>query len=167
VGDVIGQMNRKKINWGLSIVVIVTIVSFVWTGFEDVEEKYFQYGKEFNSTRDSLNIPLIEDNWVTSESNEWRRSWRDPGRGIGTIKPIHLKKTSNFHGDTLMSEEDSFHFETDDSIAFRVVYKYQFDNRTWDCKFIGYRKEKYPPTNSWPLTLAQADSVLAEWGLIR
>lgn len=160
-------MNPKKIHWRLSIVVVVTIVSFVWTSFEEVEERYFQYGKDFNSTRDSLNIPLIEDNWVTREANEWRRSWRAPGRGIGTIQPIHLSKTSIFQGDTLVIEEDRFHYETDDSIAFRVVYKYQFDNGTWDCEFIRYRKEKYPPSNSWSLTLEQADSLLGEWGLSR
>lgn len=160
-------MNRNKINWGFSIVVFVTMLSFVWTSFEDAEERYFRYGKGFNSTRDSLGIPLIEENWTTRENNEWRRSWSAPGRGIGTIQPIHLKKTSNFHEETLVSEEDRFHYETDDSLAFRVVYKYQFESGIWDCTFIRYRKGKYPPTNSWPLTLEQADSVLDKWGLSR
>jgi hypothetical protein len=167
VGHVIRKMDRNKINWGLSIVVFITIVSFVWTSFNDVEERYFQYGKEFNSSRDSLGIPLIEEHWITRESNEWRRSWGSSHRGIGTIHPIHLRKTSTFHGETLVSEEDSFHYETDDSLAFRVVYEYKFDNGTWDCEFIRYRKGKYPPTSSWPLTLEQADSVLDKWELSR
>jgi len=159
-------MNRRKIHWGISVL-LITVASFLWTTIEDVEEKHFKYGKEFNQTRDSLNIPKIEEGWVTRENNEWRRSWGRPGRGIDTIHPIHLRKTSNFKGDTLISEEDSFHYETDDSLAFRVVYKFQFDNATWDCHFIRYRKEKYPPTSSWTLTLEQADSVLNKWGLSR
>lgn len=161
------KLSNKKIHWGLSIVIIVTLVSFLWTTWADIEEDNFKYGKDFNKTRDSLGIPSIEENWVTNENNEWRRSWRDPGRGISTTDPIHLSKTSNFNGDTLTSEEDRFHYETEDTLAFRVIYKYQFHNATWDCKFIKYRKERYPPTDSWTMTLMQADSVLNKWGLRR
>jgi hypothetical protein len=160
-------MNRKKINWGLSIVVIATVVSFLWTKRDEVEEDNFKYGRSFNETRKLLGVPKIEENWVTQGNNEWWRRWRDPGRGINTTKPIHLSKTSNFDGDTLISEEDRFYYETDDSLAFRVIYKYRFDSATWECKLIKYRKEKYPPTVSWTLTLEQADSVLTKWGLRR
>ncbi len=164
---VIGQMNLNKINWGLSIVVIVMLSSFLWTTWSDIEEKTFRYGKDFNGVRNSLGISKIEDDWITHENNEWRRQWGHPGRSVNTIHPMHLGKTSNFDADTLISEEDRFHFETDDSLAFRVIYKYQFDNASWDCKFIRYRKGKYPPTTSWTLTLQQADSVLNKWGLSR
>ena len=160
-------MNRKKINLGLSIIVVVTLASFLWTTWSEVEEDNFMYGQDFNKVRDSLGLSKIEENWITHENNEWRRQWGHPGRAVNTIHPMHLSKTSNFNGDTLISEEDRFHYETDDSLAFRVVYRYQFDNATWDCKFIKYRKEKYPPTISWTLTLEQADSVLNKWGLRR
>ena len=160
-------MNRDKINWGLSMIVIVTLWSFLWTTWNDIEKNNFKFGQDFNEIRKSLGIPTIEENWVTHENNEWRRHWGHPGRGVNTIHPMHLSKTSNFDGDTLISEEDRFHYETDDSLAFRVIYKYQFDNATWDYKFIKYRKEKYPPTVSWTLTLQQADSVLNKLGLSR
>ena len=167
MGHVIGQMNRNKIYWGLSIIAIVTLASFLWTTWNEIEEDNFKYSKDFNKVRDSLGVSKIEANWITHENNKWRRYWGHPGRAVNTIHPMHLSKTSNFDGDTLISEEDRFHYETDDSIAFRVVYKYQFDNATWDCDFIRYRKEKYPPTSSWTLTLEQTDSVLTKWGLSR
>ncbi len=160
-------MNSKKINWGLSIIVIVTLGSFLWTTWNDIEEDNFMYGKDFNETRDSLGIPKIEENWITHKSNQYSRFWTHPGRVINTIEPHHSSKTSKFDGNNLASENDDFHWETNDSLAFRVVYEYYFADNKWDCRFIKYRKGKYPPTESWGLTLNQADSVINKWGLRR
>lgn len=160
-------MNSKKVNWGLSIIVIIAITTFIWTKTKDIEEDYFQYGKEFNKSRDSLRIPKIKSGWITYEAESTFRHWGNPKRGVTTVNPMHLGKISTFEGDKIVTEEDDFHYETDDSLAFRVVYKYTFEHSTWDCKFIRYRKKKYPPTISWKLTLEQADSVLHVWGLSR
>jgi len=142
-------------------------MSFIWTKTKGIKEDNFIYGKDFNTVRDSLGIPKIELNWTTHESSETYKYWAHPGRSVNTIEPMHLNKESRFDGERLISEEDDFHYETNDSLAFRVVYKYQFDNATWDCKFIRYRKGKYPPATSQSLTIKQADSVLTTWGLKR
>lgn len=160
-------MNFKKINWGLSIIAIISVTTFIWSKTKEVKEDHFKYGKDFNPTRDSLGIPEIKPDWITYESDETFKHWGNPKRGVTTIEPMHLGKTSTFEGEKILTEEDDFHYETDDSLAFRVVYKYTFDNSAWDCKFIRYRKKKYPPTTSWKLTLEQADSVINEWGLSR
>src|SRR5687768_12841042 len=107
-------MNHNKLSWGLWIITIVTTASLVWKTWKEIEEDNFKYGRDFNQVRDSLGLSKIEDNWITLENNEWRRQWGNPARGIHTIHPIHLSKTSNFNGDTLVSEEDRFHYETED-----------------------------------------------------
>ena len=160
-------MNLKKLNWGLSIVVIVILASFFWTKWDEIEEDNFKYGKDFNKVRDSLGVPKIEANWITHESYPAFRFWAHPGRAINTIEPHHSSKTSKFDGDNLVSENDDFHYETNDSLAFRVVYEYYFTDNSWDCEFIKYRKRKFPPTESWKLTLNQADSIINKWGLSR
>tara|TARA_R110000796_G_scaffold96719_1_gene202781 strand:- start:167914 stop:168396 length:483 start_codon:yes stop_codon:yes gene_type:complete len=160
-------MNEKKIHWGISFLLIVTLGSFLWVMWNDIAENNFQYGKNFNEIRDSLGVPKIEDNWITHESSPTYRLWAHPGRVLNTIDPIHFGKRSTFKNDKIVTEEDDFHYETDDSLAYRVIYKYHFVDRIWNCKFIKYRKGKFPPTESWELTLEQADSTINKWGLSR
>jgi len=160
-------MNSNRISWGLSIVVILTLGSLLWATWNDIEENNFKYGKDFNKTRDSLAVPKIEENWITHESSPLFRFWAHPGRSLNTIDPVHFGKRSTFVDDKIVSEEDRFHYETDGSLAFRVIYKYNFESRTWNCKFIKYIKGKFPPTESWELTLEQADSTINQWGLSR
>ena len=62
-------MNEKKIHWGISFLLIVTLGSFLWVMWNDIAENNFQYGKNFNEIRDSLGVPKIEDNWITHESS--------------------------------------------------------------------------------------------------
>ena len=160
-------MSNKNINWGLSIILIVTLTTFLWTKTKEIKKSNFIYGKEFNKVRDSLGVPKIEANWISHESSDTYMYWAHPGRSVNTTEPMHLNKASTFDGGRLITEEDSFHYETNDSLAFRVIYKYRFDNAFWDCKFVRYRKGKYDATSSWKLTVNQADSVLNNWGLSR
>jgi hypothetical protein len=160
-------MNLKKVNWGLSLIVIVTVTTFIWTRTKAIKDHYFRYGKEFNAVRDSLNVPKIELDWITHDSSPTYRFWSNPKNRVTTVEPMHLYKATMFDKDKILTEEDDFHYETDDSLAFRVVYRYNFGDSTWDCRIIKYRKEKYSETESWKLTLGQADSVLNKWGLSR
>ena len=160
-------MKSKNINWGLSIVAIVTLASFLWSTWSEIEEDNFKYGKDFNEARDSLGVPKIEKNWITHESSPTYRFWAHPARALNTIDPIHFNKRSTFEDGKIVSEEDRFHYEANDSLAFRVIYKYYFNDRTWNCKFIKYRNGKLPPSESWELTLEQADSAINKWGLSR
>ncbi|WP_268125533.1 hypothetical protein [Roseivirga pacifica] len=143
------------------------MASFIWTMSKDVSEFRFEYGKNFNDVRDSLGVPKVEDNWITHESSATYRLWAHPGRSLNTIDPIHFGKRSLLEDNKIVTEIDWFHYETDDSLAFRVVYNYHFEDRIWNCEFIKYRKEKFPPSESWQLTLAQADSTINKWGLSR
>ena len=160
-------MKLKKISWGLSIALILTLTIFLWKWSKNINDNHFEYGKNFNSIRDALNVPVIEDHWITHESSENYRYWSHPGHIVNTTQPIHLDKESIFKGGKILKEIDDFHYETKDSLAFRVVYSYNYVCATWDCKFIRYRKEEFPQTISWKLTLNQADSILNKWGLTR
>jgi hypothetical protein len=161
------QMNRKNIHWGLSILVVVTLASFLWNTWKEPEEDKFKYGKAFNEVRDSLGVPKIEVNWINHESDPAFRFWAHPGRVINTIKPHHSSKTAKFEEETLVSENDDFHYETNDSVAYRVTYDYFYLENRWECKLIKYKTGTYPPTESRELTLEQADSVISKWGLSR
>lgn len=161
------RMNRRKINWGLSIVLLYTMASFFWSTWIEIEESNFKYGKDFNEVRESLRIPKIEENWISHGSYPTSRFWADPGRAIKTTAPHHSSKTSEFDGTVLVSENDDFHYQANDSIAFRVIFEYHFIDSSWHCELIKYKKGKYPPTESWDLTLSQADSIIDTWGLSR
>jgi hypothetical protein len=113
-----------------------------------------------------LEIPKIEADWITHESSETLRFWSNSRRKVTSIEPMHFYKISKFDRDRILTEEDAFHYETDDSLAFRVSYQYDFGDSTWNCRIIKYRKEKNSDTE-WKLTLDQADSVLTKWGLRR
>ena len=78
-------MSLNKINLALSIIVIVTLASFLLTTWSDIEESSFRYGKDFNWVRDSLGISSIEKDWITTENSKWRRQWGHPGRSVNTI----------------------------------------------------------------------------------
>jgi hypothetical protein len=160
-------MNTKQISWVISIILLVAVTTFIWTKTKEIKDNNFKYGKEFNRTRDSLKIPKIEPEWITHESSPTNRYWASSDRRVTRVEPMHLSKESKFDEDKILAEEDRFHYETDDSLAYRIIYRYTFDNSTWDCEFILYRKGKYPPTESWELTLDQADSALNKWGLSR
>lgn len=161
------KMSFNKINWGLSIILFTSVTSCVWTKTRELKDDSFKYGENFNKTRDSLNIPLIEKEWITHEWDSVHRFWAKQDKSVTTSDPIHLNKVSIFTKDKLISESDEFHYEFRDSLAYKLITKYTFDTGTWECEIIKYRRGKYPPSEFWTVSLDKADSVLNTWGLGR
>jgi hypothetical protein len=138
-----------------------------WSIIKKIKESNLPYGKNFNNVRDSLGVPRIEDDWILSESNEYNCFWIAPDTTIKQKGPFHQIKSSSFFNNQITDEEDDFYYDTGDSLAFRLILRYQFKDASWDCEFVRYTKHKQPSTKFWPVTLAQADSVLTKWGLSR
>jgi hypothetical protein len=158
-------MGFKKISL-LYLIIAIVIIGFVsWPTIKKLRESNLPYGKNFNNVRDSLGIPKIGDDWTISESNEYYRFWIAPDTTETQKGAFHQIKSSSFSNNEITGEEDDFFYDTGDSLAFRLILRYQFKDTTWDCELVRYRKYKQPRTKFWPVTLAQADSVLTKWGL--
>lgn len=128
------------------------------------ELKLVTGGVEMNQLRDSLSIPLIEDMWVLHELDTSYAMWAARNKSVTQTEPMHLDKVVNYDGDKVISEEDAFHYEGTDSIAYRIICSYDFDDQETSFRFIEYYKGQYPPTKGYSMTHDQADSVLLEWG---
>jgi hypothetical protein len=161
-------MSYKKIKWMFIIFVSVTLMGFIlWPTLKKIREGQLQFGQSFNHVRDSLGVPIIENNFVLYESNPYYRFWAIPDT-TGTVKgPIHQSKSSGFYNDEIVDEEDEFFYEVTDSLAYRLFLRYDFKKSVWECEFVNIKKFRRGPAEYWPLSIAEADSVLTKWGLRR
>jgi len=158
-------MNFQKRRWFFLAIGIAVIGSLVLP-IKKMWQENFHFGRNFNSVRDTLGIPKIEDNWILKESNIGIKYWIDPDT---TVKvPSHHAKVTRFdinQIDEIGEEEDDFYYDPPDSLAFLLIVRYEFKTGKWNSEFASIRKGRRAKIR--PLTLAQADSVLNKWHLHR
>lgn len=157
-------MNRKT-NWAISIAFFIAIATLIIRSIDFYEETTFEFGKDFNNVRTELEIPIIEDDWIMHELSDNFSLWSDRNRVLSTNQPHHFTKRIFLAEGTLEREEDAFHYEYNDSIAYRLVIKNNLLDSTRIYHFIYYHLGQYPPTSSLDMTIEQADSVLTTWQL--
>lgn len=147
---------------------MVVVGLLAWPTIKRISENNIKFGKKFNHVRDSLGIPIVEENWTISESNPDNRFWKIADNFEPTHLPIHESKMCYFQdAGSLFGEEDDFFYDMSDSLAYRLILRYEFKKSVWDNEFVRIRKFGKKPAEYWPLTISQTDSVLAKWGLSR
>ncbi len=171
----------------LSFIILLSLV--IWYVFLETPDDFFRrqskfemYGFKLNDFRAKNGIPLIEDGWFTRNTSlvrvkgkfTWNRTahtswayqiWSDFNDST-KVKPYHKEKEIQ-----IGREFDRFRKQENDSIEFLLELKFKYDSydsTPWSCSLIkisdlktGYLQE------SSELSLKQADSILASWGLSR
>lgn len=129
-----------------------------------------KYGKAFNTIRNSMGIPIIEEDWIAHENGPDYVFWMNPKRIVTATEPMHFHKTSEFIDGELFYEKDAFHYETKGDTAYRLLAIAYLDNNfcidSLVFDFITYYKGRYPPSEDKYIDLHQADSVLNQWGFL-
>lgn len=161
-------MNLKKTFPLIIVLLTLAIIGFVaWFSIKKFKEDNLPFGKKFNPVRDSLGLPVIGDDWTLSQSDIYYQWWIAPDTSITQQRPFHQIKSVGFYNDTITDEEDDFYYNTGDSLAYRLILRYRYRDALWDCEIVRIRRLKRKRAEYWPITLKQADSVLATWGLSR
>jgi hypothetical protein len=75
-------MHFKITSWAFIFLATIVMGYLIWSTIKRIKEDNLSYGKDFNNVRDSLGVPIIEDNWIISESNEYYRFWTNPDTTI-------------------------------------------------------------------------------------
>ncbi|MFY0601586.1 MAG: hypothetical protein JXR03_18060 [Cyclobacteriaceae bacterium] len=116
--------------------------------------------------RDSINIPGIEDVWIIHELDSVHVFWAGKNKSVTKTIPYHLNKIVRYRDGFPISERDVFHYESIDSIAYRLVCDYSYEeNLVTSFRFIKYFKSRYPPTEGRYVDHFFADSIFNAWGL--
>jgi hypothetical protein len=159
-----------RMNLKFSIALTVIILGLVLGYFLNkpkFRNESIDFGKSFNSEREKIGIPKIESNWVAFDIDSIEVTWMNKSHMIETHNAHHFAKhTVTSHGQ-LISEEDSYNKITNDSVDNRVIYKYHFATKMWNCKLSIHKYRAYPPSRPIDLKLEQADSILKSWDLSR
>lgn len=161
------MMSFKTIKWLVLIFGVAVVLLLVWPTLRKIREDNIQFGKNFNHVRDSLGVPIIEEDWIISESNPYDRFWKSSDAFGKSNLPIHESKISYIRDNDIVSEEDDFFYDMADSLAYRLILRYEFKKSVWDCEVVEIRKLEKRPAKYWPVTPAQADSILRKWRLSR
>jgi hypothetical protein len=141
-----------------------------------------KFGRMLNGEREELGIPIIEDNWYTKQvsakrSGNWtyNESWTRQIWSDYTEKeiPFHKEKELNKSIDGEINETDRFQNKISDSVTLTLEmsfskFRKKRNEYPWIVTLIkvtdnnsGYKQDNKD------LTIEQADSVLANWGLKR
>ena len=125
-----------------------------------------QYGLDYNENRIELGLPVIEPEWVIHECDSSFVYWSNRQNRVLSEKPSHLWKRIYFSNNTLLKEEDVFHFESTTDKAYRLISSWYPDNiDSTSFRLITFFKDEFPPTVGKEITLLEADSLLKDWGL--
>jgi hypothetical protein len=119
--------------------------------------------------RKERKVPIIEQGWILQEKDSSHEYWSKSDRSVYSLDPIHLYKVVLLEAGKSVGERDAFHFEGNDSIAYRLIMTSEVvnDSLVMDsrARFITYFKDKIPPTRSDTVSIEFADSVLSRWKL--
>lgn len=137
-----------------------------------VVEKYFArtrneqtkgVGIDINSKRTELRLPKIDDGWILHWKTDSSQYWSNPSNSVNSELPIHLSKSVRFKDGKLISEQDIFHFEGRDSVAFKLRAIYFYDTNTCDFELTKYFRTGISLPISIKITRHAADSILSKW----
>jgi hypothetical protein len=185
-------MNKKFLMFTLGTLSLIILISLlIWHLFFETpddffrrQSKYEMYGFKRNDFRAKNGIPLIKDGWFTRNtsvvrngkftrnptiSNSWAyQLWSDFNDST-KVKPYHKEK--EIHISPIEYEVDRFRKQENDSIEFLLEIKFKYDTNDsahWSCSLIknSNLKADYLQEDI-ELSLQQADSILAIWGLSR
>jgi hypothetical protein len=135
------------------------------------------FGPDYNPTRDSLGIPALPADWSTRASGRDLNTWTEPRLGELQKKrtPFHASKEVYTPGNLPGYELDTYYgaqpYQTvDGTFIEHVTLEYFFRPMPergsapagWRCRVTD---ALHPDGAS--ITLRQADSILAAWGLSR
>jgi hypothetical protein len=126
-----------------------------------------RYGISYNSKREKIGIPLIEDSWIAHQGDSSGVTWMNKSHRLLTKEAHHFAKDIVFRQGHLISEEDSFNKFLNDSVDQRVSYVYTFKTKRWTCEVSTHYYRSYPPSESENISIHSADSILKQWGLRR
>ncbi|NOS92636.1 MAG: hypothetical protein HOP30_11980 [Cyclobacteriaceae bacterium] len=130
------------------------------------DQSYLQpYNFNFNQVRDSLGVPLIENGWAILRADSSGGIWGFSNR-IRDDKPYHSKKEVKLRNLVLLKEIDSYEC-IPDSLNHKVIYEFDFSNRTWNCIYVKEKSNAILPAKGKKILLKQADSIINRWGLNR
>ena len=160
------MMSWKKV-WFLSFLILTVLITVLIPFLESRREQFPEFGMKYNEVRDSLGIPLIEENWILFDYNDNMQFWKHPIGKVYTHEPFHFYKEQIFENGKLRKEIDGFHYETNGPTAYRIKYTYNFNEGTWNCYRIDYNKNSFPQTSSASISILEADSVLKTWKISR
>jgi hypothetical protein len=133
-----------------------------------------KHGKEYNHERIKRGIPIIEKDWILYETDtidrkELRILYQPAGpRRRAYTLPMHEKKFLFFKDDTLAAEED-FYVKQYDDRKYKLLLSYSYKINDWGSIGLAETVEinGKKQTRETGITLSQADSALASWGLSR
>jgi hypothetical protein len=104
----------------LNLTIILSIVGCTKKTNQD-------FGFEFNTEREKLGIPVIEDHWTASFPVDSFVIWHSNSFDIDTIGK-HVKKWIKVDGKERIFEEDSFYKRLEDSSIQQILIRYSFNN---------------------------------------
>jgi hypothetical protein len=133
-----------------------------------------KHGIAYNPERIKRGIPVIEKEWILYETDTIdRRELRILYQPAGPRRrpysgPVHEKKFLFFKDDTLSAEED-FYVKQYDDRKYKLLLSYSYKTNDWGSIGLAETTEANgkKQTRENGITLSQADSTLASWGLSR
>ena len=131
----------------------------------------FEYGFNFNPTREKLGLPIIEKGWIEHNNNDSIFHWTNVSGKVENKKPHHVYKNTKLKETKIFLEKDSFHYwiEEDSIWSYRLnIFSFfnpeiKIDSQKFE--LVVYFNEGYPPTRSLYYSKVEADSVLKAWEL--
>jgi hypothetical protein len=130
-----------------------------------------KYGSEYNPERIKRGIPIIYENWITQPSTKESVIWTPPeGRARTTAE--HDAKVIILEKNIITKEVDGFINEIDSNNIFGLTIEYDYLTQLnhWKCTVTDLKykmAKKKTGKASYDISIIQADSVLASWGLSR
>jgi hypothetical protein len=181
---------RLNVIWFVAFVVgvFVAFKLYEYHNFHEWQSRFEPYGIKYNSTRQQLGIPLIEEGWyteTTSTTRPKRRRYRQENDNpwafqiweshrevpVTIDKAFHKSKEISRRRGSLEYESDLYCKRVNDSteMLLEVKFRYLFPrDSAWSAALVTTTQTQEDVlVDQKDISIEQADSLLTLWGLSR
>ncbi len=159
-------MKLKLLLLAFCFVIVSLVVLSYWR-----QTTHPKFGLDYNPERQKLGIPVIPADWSSMVTDSNITSWYDPqgAEKRGDHLPYHASKDIYSQNGILSSEADTYFGPTDYNDNFsmtpqreRITITYLYNENGW---FVSYMSQATHNTGEYTISINQAKTFLASWGL--